>query len=320
MNLAQFLNKNKTANSQSIPQDTEDKAVENDVVYIPHSKLRMLPNNPFNMYEGEKFDELVESIKENGVLVPVIVCPADDGTDTYYKIDGNHRDRASTIAGYEEVPCIIKNISVDEAIVCAIDTNSVRRETLLPSEKAWAYRFKMEALKRQGKRTDLTLSQFETKLNSGTELAKESEDSRAQIYKYIRLTELCPALLKMVDEGTIPISVGVELSYISITPQELVADVLSGEKGYSIDIKKAEKLRELDGGKYLTLQKITQILKVQKLEKDPKTTKPSAQIRKYFPSGTKAREIEKILIELLEKYYKGDDKQSVAKPPLNDVE
>ncbi len=340
MNLHQFLNKNKTANPQSIPQDAEEKAVEpdvdipptldeidslnssanleNDVVYIPIAQLHPMANNPYNLYSGEKLDEFVESIKEKGILTPLIVRPKDNA---YEIIAGHNRRNGGELAGLTELPCIIKNVSDDEAIILAIDSN-IQRETILPSEKAWAYRFKMEALKRQGKRTDLTLSQIETKLNSAEEndvnltstqfvsklrtdeiIAQETGDSREKIRRYIRLTELYPPLLKMVDEGTIPITVGVELSYISLTPQQLIHDVLNGKKDYSIDIKKAEKLRELDAKKYLTLPKIMEILKVQKLERDPKTTKPSAQIRKFFPAGTKAKEIEKIIIELLEKHY-----------------
>ncbi|MBQ4101025.1 MAG: recombinase family protein, partial [Oscillospiraceae bacterium] len=152
-----------------------------EVVMLPIDALHDYPNQPFRTYSDEKLDELVEDIKINGVLSPIIVRKRAEGG--WQILAGHNRKRASRKAGRTELPCIIKNVSDDEAIILAIDSN-IQREIILPSEKAWAYRFKMEALKRQGKRTDLTLSQIETKLNSGAELAKESNDSRAQIYKY----------------------------------------------------------------------------------------------------------------------------------------
>lgn len=190
-------------------------------------KLKPFPNHPFKIREDEAMMETVESVKLFGVLQPAIVRPTKDGE--YEILSGHRRKRACELAGRKTMPVIVRELSDDAAVIFMVDSN-LQRENILPSERAAAYKMKLDAMKRQGMRTDLTLSQLEPKLRSDEKIAREVGDSRAQIQRYIRLTELQPELMKMVDEKKIAFTPAVELSYLKPDEQRMLIDSIESEQ------------------------------------------------------------------------------------------
>ena len=193
-----------------------------DVKQISITNLVPFEGHPYKVEDNADMEALVESIRENGILNPLIVRPAENDPCRFEIVSGHRRAYAAAKAGLETVPAFIVSLDRNEAAIVLVDSN-LHRERLLPSEKAFAYKLKMEALKRQGRRTDLTLSQLATKLDTATEIGAASNESRDQVFRYIRLTNLLPELLTMMDEGKIAFSVGVELSYL---PDEAQSDLL----------------------------------------------------------------------------------------------
>ena len=187
---------------------------------VPLTQIRDFLHHPYLVKDDESMDELVESIKERGLIQPIIIRPVEDGM--YEMVSGHRRKRAFEIAGYEKIPARVKEMSRDEAILSMVDSN-LQRETVLPSEKARAYKMRLDAMKRQGKRTDLTLSPAGTKLRSDQRLAEEVGESRNQIQRLIRLNYLVPEMLDLVDEGKVAMRPGVEISYL---PEEIQYDLL----------------------------------------------------------------------------------------------
>lgn len=181
---------------------------------IPIDKLHDFDGHPFKVTDNEDMDKLVESIKSQGIISPLIVRLKDNATDEYEVISGHRRLHASKRAGLTEVPALIYPYTKTEAAIAVVDSN-LHRERILPSEKAFAYKMKMEALKEQGKRTDLTLSQVATKSDTATAIGKETNESRDQVFRYIRLTKIIPELLELVDEERIALTPAVELSYLT---------------------------------------------------------------------------------------------------------
>ena len=192
-------------------QAERDAAIRETVVDIPLEEISDFPNHPFKVRMDEAMMEMADSIKRYGVLVPGMVRPKPEGG--YEMVAGHRRKLASTLAQKETMPCLVRNLTDDEAIIIMVDSN-LQRESLLPSEKAFAYKMKLEAMKRQGRRTDLTSCQVGTKLRTDDQIAETADDSARQIQRYIRLTNLIPDLLDQMDEGRIAFSVGVELSYL----------------------------------------------------------------------------------------------------------
>ena len=193
-----------------------------DVKQISINNLVPFVGHPYKVEDNEDMEALTESIRENGILNPLIVRPAENDPCRFEIVSGHRRAHAARLAGIETVPAFVYPLSRDQAAVLVVDSN-LHRERLLPSEKAFAYKLKMEALKRQGRRTDLTSSQVATKLDTAAEIGAASNESRDQVFRYIRLTNLRPELLSMMDEGKIAFSVGVELSYL---PEEALYDLL----------------------------------------------------------------------------------------------
>lgn len=183
---------------------------EESAMEIEIRKIHSFAEHPFKVLDDEKMLDLVESVKANGVLTPVLIRP--DAQNGYEMISGHRRMHAAILAGFETIPAIVRELSDDAAVIAMVDAN-IQREELLPSEKAFAYKMKLGAMKRQGSRSDLTLSQNETKLRSDTELSKQVGESRAQIQRYIRLTELIQELLDMVDSKKLKFTVAVDISY-----------------------------------------------------------------------------------------------------------
>lgn len=224
----------KTAINMNLPsvddlfttQEERDEAQQESVKEIALEEISMFPNHPFKIVKDEKMLELKESIEEYGVLMPVLVRPRPDGG--YEMVSGHRRKYASELAGKQVIPCIIRNMTDDEATIIMVDSN-LQREKILPSEKAFAYKMKLEAMNRQGQRTDLTSTPPVSKFRTNEMLAQQSGESRETIRRYIRLTELITPILDMVDEGKIAMRPAVELSYLPKDQQELLLDTMQLE-------------------------------------------------------------------------------------------
>ena len=197
-----------------------------DVKQISISNLVPFAGHPYKVEDNEDMEVLVESIRENGILNPLIVRPAENDPCRFEIVSGHRRAHAARLVGIETVPAFVYPLSRDQAAILVVDSN-LHRERLLPSEKAFAYKLKMEALKRQGRRTDLTSSQLETKFRSDEQIGMDAGESRAQVQRYIRLTYLLPELLDLMDEGKIAFSVGVELSYLPTEAQSYLLDAMA---------------------------------------------------------------------------------------------
>lgn len=266
---------------------------------LPVSQLKPFEEQPFKVLLDESMDELVESIKESGVLSPIIARPHKDGG--YEILSGHRRAKACEIAGIKNVPVIVKNLDDDTATILLVDSN-LQREHILPSEKAYAYRLKMEAMKRQGKRTDLTSSQIGTKLRADEQLAQQTGESRNQIQRYIRLTELIDPLLEMVDEKKLPLNAAVELSYLGSKAQ---SDVLKSIERNEItpSIEQSAKIRRISDDGLLSAKLIDKVIREQKPEKIRITLKED-KLRQYFLEEFTPKQIEDTIMELIAKWAK----------------
>lgn len=279
-------------------QEERDIAQRETVIDIPLSEISDFPNHPFKVTVDEKMLEMADSIKRYGVLVPAIVRPKQGGG--YEMIAGHRRKAASEIAEKPTLNCIVRNLTDDEAIIIMVDSN-LQREVILPSEKAFAYKMKMDAMKRQGHRTDLTLSPVGTKLRADEQIALESGDSRNQVHRFIRLTHLIPELLDMVDENKIALRPAVELSYLAEKEQRLLYE----EIGYSDctpSHAQAIKMRKFAEQGQLTAEVISSIMQEEKPNQKEQFRMPREKISKYFPAGTPAEKIEDTIIKALELY------------------
>ena len=257
-------------------------------------------NHPFRVVDDEKMDELVESIKESGVLTPVLVRPDDEGN--YEMISGHRRLHAAKRAGLRKIPAIIKEMTNDDATIAMVNAN-MQREEILPSERAYSLKMKMDALNHQGKRSDLTLSTEETKLMySATEVGESVGLKRAQVHRYIRLTYLIPKLLDMIDEGRLAVAIGVEISYFNHTYQQWLWEYIH-ENGM-IKQEQLMDLRQYRDDDSLTQEQMIDIL-IQKRatpQIKKKVTFNERKLNKYFPAYYSQSEIERIMISLLEEW------------------
>ena len=256
--------------------------------------------------------EMAESIKEYGVLVPALVRQKANGS--YEMVAGHRRKCASRLAGIEEIPCIVRNLTDDEAIIIMIDSN-LQREKILPSEKAYAYKMKLEAMKRQGKRTDLTSSPMGMKLNKKQSLDKMGEElgeSRNQIHRYIRLTELIEPLLDLVDENKIAFRPAVELSYLGKDEQEQLLDAMQYED-CTPSLAQATKIKQFSQENKLSEAVILSILQEEKPNQVEKIKIPKERISKFFPKGTPEKKIEETIVKALELYQKRERQKQSAR-------
>lgn len=279
-------------------QEERDIAKRETVMDIPLAEISDFPNHPFKVTVDEKMLEMADSVKRYGVLVPAIVRPKQGGG--YEMIAGHRRKKASELAERPTLNCIVRDLTDDEAIIIMVDSN-LQREVILPSEKAFAYKMKLDAMKRQGQRTDLTLSPMATKLDSAAELGKQSGESRDQVFRYMRLTNLIPELLDMVDENKIALRPAVELSYLAEKEQRLLYE----EIGYSDctpSHAQAIKMRKFAEQGQLTAEVISSIMQEEKPNQKEQFRMPREKISKYFPAGTPAEKIEDTIIKALELY------------------
>ena len=248
--------------------------------------------------EDELLMELSESIKEFGVVTPIITRPKEDGNG-YEVIAGQRRVRASQLAGIETIPAFVLPLDRDRAIITLVDSN-IQRENILPSERAFAYKMKLEAMKRQGYRTDLTSSQVGTKLTSVETVAKQSGDSRTQVQRYIRLTELIPPILQMVDEGQIALTPAVELSFLTKDEQENLRITMESEDA-TPSLSQAQRMKKLSQMGRLDMDTIFAIMTEEKANQRETVKIGMDKLRKYFPRGTTPKQMEDFILRLLER-------------------
>lgn len=274
------------------------------IVEIPLSELHPFENHPFKVVNDEKMQDTAESIREHGVLVPVIVRPREVGG--YEIVAGHRRHFASQLAGLETMPAIIRDLDDDAATIIMVDSN-IQRETLLPSERAWAYRMKLEALRRKAGRPskenrDQVGHNFSGK-RSVEILAENAPDSRNQIQRFIRLTELIPDLLDMVDAKKIAFNPAVELSYLKPDEQEQLMDAMESEQA-TPSLSQAQRLKKFSQEGRLSIDVMRAIMSEEKKNDLDKITLTSDKLRKYFPKSYTPQQMEQVIMKLLEGWHR----------------
>ncbi|MFR5738421.1 MAG: ParB/RepB/Spo0J family partition protein [Coprococcus sp.] len=279
------------------------------VVTLNPAEISDFPNHPFKVKQDEAMAEMVDSIRKYGVLVPALVRPKEDGG--YEMVAGHRRKFAAALAELTEIPCIVRNLTDDEATIIMVDSN-LQRETILPSEKAFAYKMKLDAMKRQGQRSDLTSRPLDTKSRSDEQLAKDSPDSARQIQRFIRLTELIPSVLQMVDDGKIAFRPAVELSYLSKNQQEALYSTMECED-CTPSLAQTIKMKEFSKDGKLTDEVILSIMQEEKPNQKEQFKMPKERINKYFAPGTPAQKIEDTIIKALELYRKREQQKGMER-------
>lgn len=263
---------------------------------IKVDKLRTFEGHPFKVIDNEDMEALAESIKTQGIISPLIVRPIEN-TDEYEVVSGHRRLHAAIKAGLSEVPALVYPLDRNEAMIAVVDSN-LHRERILPSEKAFAYKMKMEAMKAQGKRTDLTLSQVATKSDTAAEIGQTQNESRDQVFRYIRLTNLIPELLNKVDEGIIALSPAVELSYLSEKQQKILLDAMSlndctPSHAQSIRMKKAAQQGTLSS------DSIYEIMLEEKANQTERISFKVQDLRGFFPKNYTQKQMTDTILKLL---------------------
>ena len=269
---------------------------------ISINKLHEFRDHPYQVLDNEEMNSLIESVQQQGIMTPLIVRPLEGTTDEYEIISGHRRFRAAQKAGLAEVPAFIRPVSRDEAAIMVVDSN-LHREHILPSEKAYAYKLKLEAMSRQGYRTDLTSNQVGRKLETADIIAEQSDDSKTQIRRYIRLTKLIPGVLKMVDEQRIAFSVGVELSYLTEYEQQDLLEAIELEDR-TPSLSQAIQMKKLSQAGTLDSKTIERIISEEKPNQREKISFQIEKLTKFFPKSYTPRDIERKIIKLIEDDYR----------------
>ena len=269
-----------------------------DFKVLKTADLYPFPDNPFHVVEDEMLSELAESIKEFGIVTPIITRPKEDG-DGYEIIAGQRRVRASELAGINTIPAFVLPLDRDRAIITLVDSN-LQRENILPSERAFAYKMKSEAMKRQGFRTDLTSSQVGTKLRTDDKVAQGFGVGRMTVQRFIRLTELIPPILQMVDEGKIALTPAVELSFLKKDEQENLFATMESEEA-TPSLSQAQRMKALSQSGRLDMDTIFAIMTEEKGNQKETVKIGMERLKKYFPKGTTPKQMEDTIIKLLER-------------------
>ena len=269
-----------------------------DFKVLKTKDLYPFPDNPFHVAEDETLSELAESIKEFGIVTPIITRPKEDG-DGYEVIAGQRRVRASELAGINTVPAFVLPLDRDRAIITLVDSN-LQRENILPSERAFAYKMKSEAMKRQGFRTDLTSSQVVTKLRTDDKVAQGFGVGRMTVQRFIRLTELIPPILQMVDEGKIALTPAVELSFLKKDEQENLFATMESEEA-TPSLSQAQRMKQLSQSGQLDMDMIFSIMTEEKGNQKETLKINTSKLKKYFPKNTTPKQMEETIIKLLER-------------------
>ena len=284
-------------------QEERDNESRESVREIPLEEISDFPNHPFKVKMDESMADMAESVKQYGVLVPALVREKSEGG--YEMIAGHRRKMASELAEKKEIPCIVRNLTDDEAVLIMVDSN-LQREQILPSEKAFAYKMKLDAMKRQGKRTDLTSEPVAWKLKgkeSAEILGQQVGESKDTVRRYIRLTELITPILDMVDSGKIAIRPAVELSYLPKEQQTILLDTMQLED-CTPSHAQAIKMRKFSEEGRLNEDVILSILSEEKGNQKEQFRMPKERISKYFSPGTPAKQMEDTIVKALELYRK----------------
>jgi len=285
---------------------TEESRAEEQrekVLDIPLSEISDFPNHPFKVKADEAMLEMADSVKQYGVLVPGLVRPKADGG--YEMVAGHRRKKASELAGKENMPCIVRELDNDQATIIMVDSN-MQRESISPSEKAFAYKMKLEAMNRQGQRTDLTCSQVGNKLDgkkSSEVLAEQMGESKNQIFRYIRLTELIPPMIEMVDEKQIAFNPAVELSYLAEKEQQDLYNTMQSED-CTPSLAQAQRMKKLSQDGRLSVDVIFSILTEEKPNQKEKFNIQRERIDRFFPKSFSEKQKEDLIVQLLEGWYK----------------
>ena len=269
---------------------------------ISINKLHEFRDHPYQVLDNEEMNSLIESVQQQGIMTPLIVRPLEGTTDEYEIISGHRRFRAAQKAGLAEVPAFIRPVSRDEAAIMVVDSN-LHREHILPSEKAYAYKLKLEAMSRQGYRSDLTSNQVGRRLETADIIAEQSDESKTQIRRYIRLTKLIPGILKMVDEQRIAFSVGVELSYLTENEQQDLLEAIELEDK-TPSLSQAIQMKKLSQAGKLDSDTISKIISEEKPNQREKISFQIEKLTKFFPKSYTPRDIERKIIKLIEDDYR----------------
>ena len=269
-----------------------------DFKVLKTKDLYPFPDNPFHVAEDETLSELAESIKEFGIVTPIITRPKEDGNG-YEVIAGQRRVRASELAGINTVPAFVLPLDRDRAIITLVDSN-LQRENILPSERAFAYKMKSEAMKRQGFRTDLTSSQVGTRLRTDDKVAQGFGVGRMTVQRFIRLTELIPPILQMVDEGKIALTPAVELSFLKKDEQENLFATMESEEA-TPSLSQAQRMKSLSQSGRLDMDMIFSIMTEEKGNQKETLKINTSKLKKYFPKNTTPKQMEDAIIKLLER-------------------
>lgn len=275
--------------------------------FLPIDKLRPFENHPFRVKDDAEMDQLVFSVLTQGLLTPIVVRATD--TEEYEVISGHRRLRACQKAGIETVPALIYSMDRDAAIIALVDSN-LHREHLLPSEKAFAYKMKMEAMSHQGQRSDLTSSQVATKLDSASSIGKSQGESRDQVFRYIRLTYLIPEILQMVDEKKIALTPAVELSYLTESEQRDLLETMESED-CTPSLSQSQQLKKLSQSGVLDMDRILELLQQPKANQEEKLRFDLKDIRHYFPKNYTTERIQKTILQLLVKFERNWKRRSL---------
>ena len=282
-------------------QEQRDEAKRDSVQDIPISQISDFPEHPFKVKQDEAMLEMAESVRQYGVLVPGLVRQLEDGS--YQMVSGHRRKMASELAGRDTIPCIVRDLTDDEAVIIMVDSN-LQRERVLPSEKAFAYKMKLDALRRQaGRPSKENLSPLETNLRTSAVIAQATGDSRAQVDRFIRLTNLIPEILDMVDDGRIAFRPAVELSYLTEQEQGTLYDTM-GREDCTPSLAQAIKMKAFSRDEKLTDAVILSIMEEEKPNQKEQFRIPKERISKYFKPGTPARTMEDTIIKALDYYRK----------------
>ncbi len=289
----------------SSEQERQDAKLEK-IQILPLSELHPFEGHPFQVRDDEEMDKMVDSVKEYGVMTPAIVRPRRDGG--YEIVAGHRRCHASQRAGVDTMPCIVRDMDDDTAIILMVDSNC-QREHILPSEKAKAYEMKLNAIKRQGQRSDLTSGQLGQKLSHGVSVEQVADDagtSIKQVQRFIRLNKLTPDLMQLVDDGRLKTTPAVELSYLTPEEQEEFLSYME-EEGCTPSLSQAQKLKAASKESVLTKDKIHGIMSARSPSvkpREPQLTIAVSKVERYFPKGCSSEQMESTILKLLENYYR----------------
>ena len=281
-------------------QAERDDAKLERVRNIPLAELHPFKGHPFKVQNNEEMQRMIESIRKVGAITPALARPLPDGG--YELISGHRRLAACKALGMDTMPVIVRDLTDEKAVITMVDSN-LQREHILPSEKAFAYKMKMEALKNQGKRTDLTLSQVATKLDAAAEIGKSADESRDQVFRYIRLTHLIPDILKLVDEGKIALTPAVELSYLQPSEQEMLFSVMDSDE-VTPSLSQARRLRRMSEAQTLTDDAVLQLLSEVKGNQVEYVKVPVDKLRSFFRPDTSVKQMTETLVKAMDFYNK----------------